>query len=70
MADLLNIKEVAKKFKVTERTINNWVKNKGLPSIVIGVNSRRFDLVEIDGWAKKGKFNTPSNHEVGDGGRG
>lgn len=49
----LTIKEVAAIYKVTTKTIRNWIK-KGLPCIRIG-NVLRFDINEVDTWTKEGR---------------
>jgi len=53
MEQLLDIKQVAARLRVTERTINNWIKDKGLPSILIAGNTRRFDPDAVEDWVKR-----------------
>lgn len=51
MSELYTIKELANRFKVTEQTIFNWIRNKGLPIIKIG-RSTRIKEHELNEWLK------------------
>lgn len=49
--NLLTLEEVAEKFKVTSRTIYNWI-DRGMPVMKIG-GVIRFDTEEIRAWMKQ-----------------
>ena len=49
--ELLSKKELAKKLKVAEITINRLLA-KGMPKIKVG-HQVRFDFQEVDGWLKQ-----------------
>ena len=46
---LLTMREVAKRFSVTERTISNWIAHKGLPVIRLGDASNSPVRIPADG---------------------
>ena len=46
---LVTTPEIAQRCSVSERTINNWVRERGFPVIRIG-RAVRFDPVSVRGW--------------------
>jgi len=50
---LLTVKQVAKLLNVTERTVYNWVEEKGLPCILVKNSARRFKPEDIEAWVDK-----------------
>lgn len=44
-------------FGVSNETIKNWVKTKGMPVYDVGDNSPRFDKDEVRKWIKSQKRN-------------
>jgi phage terminase Nu1 subunit (DNA packaging protein) len=49
MADLLNRRELAEVFGVTERTVANWL-DEGLPARSRDLGQRRYDARAVAGW--------------------
>ena len=49
--EFLSRKDMAKKFRVTERTIDNWRKKYGMPHFVVG-RGVRFKENDVDAWMK------------------
>lgn len=49
MKTYLTIEEVAESLQVNPRTVQNWIKEKGLPVSRIG-RLTRIDPVELDKW--------------------
>lgn len=50
----LKKKEVAKMFNVTEKTIDNWRRTRGLKSISITPNTVRFSIEDVEEFKKRG----------------
>jgi excisionase family DNA binding protein len=51
MEQYLNIIDIAKRYKVSTKTIRNWIK-RGMPHLRIG-NVIRFDISEVEQWIKE-----------------
>jgi excisionase family DNA binding protein len=50
MEQYFNISDIAKRYKVSVKTIRNWIK-KGMPHLRTG-NVIRFDTVEVENWIR------------------
>jgi excisionase family DNA binding protein len=50
----LTKKEVAELLKVSEKTIERWIKNNNMPHSRVG-NTLRFDQEEVESWFKSQK---------------
>lgn len=50
--DYLTLLDVAELFKVSVRTVRNWVKSKGLQPLKVG-GLVRFERAEVERWVKK-----------------
>jgi len=59
MKDILTKEEVAKKLRVSERTIDNLRKNQGLPYATVG-GLIRFTEEDIDAWLQDQSTVDPS----------
>lgn len=53
----LTREELAKEWRVTERTIDLWRKKAGLPSFKLG-RLVRFEREDVEGWKRKNKVYT------------
>ena len=54
MKNYLSKSEVAERYRVSERTINHWMRRRGLPYFQIGKRGRvRFDPDELDRWDRE-----------------
>ncbi len=63
MNEILTKKEIAKKLKISERTIDNLRRSQGLPFAVVG-RSIRFDEAAIDDWFRKRQDQNLSDTEI------
>ena len=52
MSNLLNIKQLAEKLNMSEKTLYNYVADQKIPYVKIS-NLVRFDPQEIESWIKK-----------------
>ena len=50
MEQYLNIIDIAKRYKVSTKTIRNWIK-RGMPHLRTG-NVIRFDTAEVENWIR------------------
>jgi excisionase family DNA binding protein len=51
MSQYANIEDIANIYKVSTRTVRNWIK-RGMPHLRIG-NVIRFDIPEVEHWIKE-----------------
>ena len=58
MKELLTIKEVAQKLKLSERTIRSYVERKVIPYIKLQGGSIRFPKDKLDEWLED-SYNAP-----------
>jgi excisionase family DNA binding protein len=50
MEQYFNISDIANRYKVSVKTIRNWIK-KGMPHLRTG-NVIRFDVAEVENWIR------------------
>lgn len=62
MINYLTVSDVQKMFKVSRRTVNNWMKDKDFPYLKIG-RTVRFDEYEVEMWVEKINEATSRNHK-------
>ena len=68
MKILLTKKQMAEHFNVSERTINRWMVEKGMPHTVENknfLNEIRFDSKEVEEWASKKMINSKTKFSRG-----
>ncbi|HLI68708.1 MAG TPA: helix-turn-helix domain-containing protein [Ktedonobacteraceae bacterium] len=53
--EILTVQEVAQLFKVSERTVRNWVERDNLPAIPIGKRGYRIAKRDLDAWVEERK---------------
>lgn len=57
---ILTKKEIAELFKVSQQTVDRWIK-KGMPVIKIPGSNQRFDKEEVIAWMKTFEKTTKHN---------
>lgn len=49
----LKKEDMAKKYQVSKRTINNWMRYEGMPHVTVNRQVVRFDVALVDDWYEK-----------------
>ncbi|HXH26709.1 MAG TPA: helix-turn-helix domain-containing protein [Candidatus Acidoferrum sp.] len=53
--EILTVQEVAQTYKVSERTVRNWVERDKLPAIPIGKRGYRIARRDLEAWIEERK---------------
>ena len=61
--EIFTVQEVAKKYKVSERTVRNWIEKEGLVAFPIGKRGYRMSKDDLDAFIEARKIRPSINFD-------